>query len=264
MRHCPHIPAGRGEIFHAALKTRPYRRLAPPFFLATVVVLPAVRTPWHGSGSHRFSSDWNVKYGRARRDDTGRRQAGPARKGVMMSPLMLPSAQLRGDRIARLNLVAAAAMLAAASLLLVLFQWFSLQASLQRTLQIQAGMLAPAATLALRQDNLLAAEQTLAALAAAPHIEQALLYQPGGQPFARYARSAAGAAPTAPHAGMQVDFLTGNATFVQSLPGGGALLLRTSLAQQYRSLAHFAAFTLLLTALLLERRDWSTRTILPV
>ena len=63
----------------------------------------------------------------------------------MMSPLMLPSAQLRGDRIARLNLVAAAAMLAAASLLLVLFQWFSLQASLQRNLQIQAGMLAPAA-----------------------------------------------------------------------------------------------------------------------
>ena len=62
----------------------------------------------------------------------------------MMSPLMLPSAQLRGDRIARLNLVAAAAMLAAASLLLVLFQWFSLQASLQRNLQIQAGMLAVA------------------------------------------------------------------------------------------------------------------------
>ena len=178
----------------------------------------------------------------------------------MMAPLMLPSAQLRGDKVARLNLLAAAAMLAAASLLLVLFQWFFLQASLQRNLQIQAGMLAPAATLALRQDNLLAAEQTLAALAAAPHIEQALLYQPGGQPFARYARSAAGAAPAAARAGMQVDFLTGNATFVQSLPGGGALLLRTSLTQQYRSLAHFAAFTLLvslcafgLTALLVRR-----------
>ena len=178
----------------------------------------------------------------------------------MMAPLMLPSAQLRGDKVARLNLLAAAAMLAAASLLLVLFQWFFLQASLQRNLQIQAGMLAPAATLALRQDNRLAAEQTLAALAAAPHIEQALLYQPGGQPFARYTRSAAGAAPAAARAGMQVDFLTGNATFVQSLPGGGALLLRTSLAQQYRSLAHFAAFTLLvslcafgLTALLVRR-----------
>ena len=48
----------------------------------------------------------------------------------MMAPLTLPSAQLRGDRIARLNLMAAAAMLAGAGLLLVLFQWFSLQASL--------------------------------------------------------------------------------------------------------------------------------------
>ena len=63
----------------------------------------------------------------------------------MMVPLMLPSVQLRGDRIARLNLLAAAAMLATASLLLILFQLFSLQASLQRDLRIQADMLAPAA-----------------------------------------------------------------------------------------------------------------------
>ena len=60
----------------------------------------------------------------------------------MMLPLMLPSVQLRGDRIARLNLLAAAAMLATASLLLILFQLFSLQASLQRDLRIQADMLA--------------------------------------------------------------------------------------------------------------------------
>ena len=111
----------------------------------------------------------------------------------MMTPLILPSVQLRGDRIARLNLLAAAAMLAAASLLLVLFQWFFLQASLQRNLQIQAGMLAPAATLALRQDNRLAAEQTLASLSAAPQLQQAWLYTPYGTPFARYARSGADA-----------------------------------------------------------------------
>ena len=165
----------------------------------------------------------------------------------MMSPLMLPSAQLRGDRIARLNLVAAAAMLAAASLLLVLFQWFSLQASLQRNLQIQAGMLAPAASAALRQDNRLAAEQTLASLSAAPQLQQAWLYTPYGTPFARYARSGADAPPTAPRPGLHVDFLTGNAAFTESLPGGGALFLRTSLAQQYRSLAHFAGFTLLVS-----------------
>ncbi|MFA6069471.1 MAG: GGDEF-domain containing protein, partial [Janthinobacterium sp.] len=85
----------------------------------------------------------------------------------MMVPLMLPSVQLRGDRIARLNLLAAAAMLATASLLLILFQLFSLQASLQRDLRIQADMLAPAAAQAMRQDDRLAAQQVLAPLAAA-------------------------------------------------------------------------------------------------
>ena len=163
----------------------------------------------------------------------------------MMAPLTLPSAQLRGDRIARLNLMAAAAMLAGAGLLLVLFQWFSLQASLQRSLQIQADMLAPAATVALRQNNPIAAEQVLAPLVAAPHVQQALLYNPYGAPFARFARSGADAAPAAPRTGTQVSFLAGNATILKPLPGGGALLLRTSLAAQYRSLAQFAAFTLL-------------------
>ncbi|AQR70135.1 GGDEF-domain containing protein [Janthinobacterium sp. LM6] len=163
----------------------------------------------------------------------------------MMAPLMLPSAQLRGDRIARLNLLAAAAMLAMASLLLILFQLFSLQASFQRTLRIQADMLAPAATQAMRQDNRLAAQQLLASLAAAPHIRQALLYNPYGTPFARYARSGSDTAPTAPRRGLQIDYLDGSAAILTALPGGGALYLRASLAPLYASLAQFAAFTLL-------------------
>ncbi|KAB8056531.1 EAL domain-containing protein [Janthinobacterium sp. FT14W] len=163
----------------------------------------------------------------------------------MMAPLMLPSVQWRGDRIARLNLLAAAAMLAMASLLLILFQWYSLQASFQRNLRIQADMLAPAAALALRQDNPLAAQQLLAPLAAAPHVQQALLYSPYGAPFARYARSGSDAAPAAPRAGMQTDYLGGHAALLQTLPGGGALYLRASLAPLYVSLAQFSAFTLL-------------------
>ena len=163
----------------------------------------------------------------------------------MMAPLMLPSVQWRGDRIARLNLLAAAAMLAIASLLLILFQWYSLQASFQRNLRIQADMLAPAAALALRQDNPVAAQQLLAPLAAAPHVQQALLYSPYGAPFARYARSGSDAAPAAPRAGMQFDYLGGHAALLQTLPGGGALYLRASLAPLYLSLAQFSAFTLL-------------------
>ena len=163
----------------------------------------------------------------------------------MMVPLMLPSVQLRGDRIARLNLLAAAAMLATASLLLVLFQLFSLQASLQRDLRIQADMLAPAAAQAMRHDDRLAAQQVLAPLAAAPHVRQALLYSPYGTPFARYARSASDAVPTAPRNGQQIDYLDGSAALLQNLPGGGALYLRASLAPLFGSLAQFAAFTLL-------------------
>ncbi|MCX7290037.1 CHASE sensor domain-containing protein, partial [Janthinobacterium sp.] len=163
----------------------------------------------------------------------------------MMAPLMLPSVQWRGDRIARLNLLAAAAMLAIASLLLILFQWYSLQASFQRNLRIQADMLAPAAALALRQDNPVAAQQLLAPLAAAPHVQQALLYSPYGAPFARYAGSGSDAAPAAPQAGMQFDYLDGHAALLQALPGGGALYLRASLAPLYLSLAQFSAFTLL-------------------
>ncbi|MGK5035893.1 putative bifunctional diguanylate cyclase/phosphodiesterase [Janthinobacterium sp. LB3P118] len=163
----------------------------------------------------------------------------------MMVPLMLPSVQLRGDRIARLNLLAAAAMLATAGLLLILFQLFSLQASFQRNLCIQADMLAPAATQAMRQDDRLAAQQALAPLAAAPHIRQALLYSPYGSPFARYARSGSDAAPTAPRNGQQIDYLDGSAALLRTLPGGGALYLRASLAPLLSSLAQFSAFTLL-------------------
>ena len=163
----------------------------------------------------------------------------------MMVPLMLPSVQLRGDRIARLNLLAAAAMLATASLLLILFQLFSLQASLQRDLRIQADMLAPAAAQAMRHDDRLAAQQVLAPLAAAPHVRQALLYSPYGTPFARYARSASDAAPAAPRSGLQIDYLDGSAALLQNLPGGGALYLRASLAPLFGSLAQFSAFTLL-------------------
>ena len=165
----------------------------------------------------------------------------------MMAPSMLPSAQLRGDRIARRNLLCAAAMLAGASLLLILFQWFSLQTTLQRSLQIQADMLAPAATLALRQNNHLAAEQVLAPLSRDPQVQQALIYGAYGLPFARYARSGNDAAPAAPRAGIHVEPLASRATVLRALPGGGALYLRTSLGPQYRSLAQFAAFTALVS-----------------
>jgi len=158
--------------------------------------------------------------------------------------LTLPSARWRGDQVARQNLLIAGATLLAASLLLVLFQAVALQTELRRKLTVQANMLAPAASQALRQSRHLLAEQVLAPLSAAPDIEQALIYGPNGLPYARYARSSAEATPTVPQAGMHTDWLAGSASVLKELPGGGALLLRTSLASLYRSLAQFAAFTM--------------------
>lgn len=161
-----------------------------------------------------------------------------------MAPLAQPSAPWRGDQLARQNLLIAGATLLAASLLLVLFQAVALHAQLRRDLTLQASMLAPAASQALRQSTHLAAEHVLAPLAAAPHIEQALIYSPNGLPYARYVRSSTATTPTAPQAGMHSDWLAGSASMLTTLPGGGALLLRASLAPLYRSLAQFSAFTL--------------------
>ncbi|MFZ4874165.1 putative bifunctional diguanylate cyclase/phosphodiesterase [Janthinobacterium sp. Mn2066] len=162
----------------------------------------------------------------------------------MMALLAQPSAPWRGDRVARQNLLIAGATLLAASLLLVLFQAVALHAELRRDLTVQADMLAPAASQALRHSTHLGAEQALAPLAAAPHILQALIYTPNGLPYARYARSSAESTPTAPQAGMHTDWLAGSANILKELPGGGALLLRTSLAPLYRSLAQFSVVTL--------------------
>ena len=115
-----------------------------------------------------------------------------------MERLALPSAHMRGDRVARFNLLAATALVACTCLALVLFQFHALRTALQHNLEVQAAMLAPAAVEALRLQDRAAADQVLAPLAAAPTIEQALLYTPYGTPFARFARNAGDSAPAAP------------------------------------------------------------------
>ena len=84
------------------------------------------------------------------------------RMGGMMERLALPSAHMRGDRVARFNLLAASALVVCTCLALVLFQLYALRAALQHNLEVQAAMLAPAAVEALRLQDRAAAEQVLA------------------------------------------------------------------------------------------------------
>ena len=154
---------------------------------------------------------------------------------------------MRGDRVARFNLLAAAALMMVTGVMLVLFQLHALQGALGRSLQVQAAMLATPVAEALRRQDRLAAEQLLAPLAAAPAIEQALVYTPYGLPFSRFARSGSDLAPAAPVHGVHFAWADGNATLLARLPGGGALLLRSSLAPLYRSLLQSATFTALVS-----------------
>ena len=170
-----------------------------------------------------------------------------ANRGSMMERLALPSAHMRGDRVARFNLLAASALVVCTCVALLLFQLYALRAALQHNLEVQAAMLAPAAVEALRLQDRAAGEQVLAPLAAAPTIEQALLYTPHGRSFARFARRASDVLPAAPVSGMQFAWHAGNASLLSRLPGGGALLLRTSLQPLLRSLAQSAVFTLLVS-----------------
>ena len=171
----------------------------------------------------------------------------PATGDNMMASPTLPSAKMRGDRVARFNLLAAAALMMVTGVMLVLFQLHALQGALGRSLQVQAAMLATPVAEALRRQDRLAAEQLLAPLAAAPAIEQALVYTPYGLPFSRFARSGSDLAPAAPVHGVHFAWADGNATLLARLPGGGALLLRSSLAPLYRSLLQSATFTALVS-----------------
>ncbi len=185
------------------------------------------------------------KHGKARQDETGRRMTPSQTGDNMMTSPALPSAKMRGDRVARFNLLAATALLMCTSILLVLFQFYTLRGALERNLAIHAAMLATPVAEAMRRGDRLAVEQLLAPLAAAPAIEQALAYSTDGQPFARFARSGSDSAPAAPLHGMHVAWRDGHATLLARLPGGAALLLRAGLAPLYRSLLQSAAWTAL-------------------
>lgn len=74
-------------------------------------------------------------------------------------------------------------------IILIVQELFSFHFSLMDRLQVQARIIGANAASALMFTDQQAAEDTLKALAAAPHITRAVIYRPDGVPFAEYVRS---------------------------------------------------------------------------
>ena len=152
----------------------------------------------HGAKQHEAASEW-----------VNNMMAGPT----------LPSAKMRGDRVARFNLLAAAALMMCTSMMLVLFQFYALQRRARAQPASPCGHAGHAGGRGTCAGNdRLAAEQLLAPLAGAPAIEQALVYTPYGLPFARFARSGSDIAPAAPLHGMHFAWRDGHATLLAGCP----------------------------------------------
>ncbi|CDG83463.1 putative bifunctional diguanylate cyclase/phosphodiesterase [Janthinobacterium agaricidamnosum] len=160
----------------------------------------------------------------------------------MMARLNLPrSAHLIGGKMAMLNLITSAIMLAVASALLILFQLFALRGDLADDLRVQARMVAGAADSALAGNDRLAGQRALRLLGASPVIGRAALFNSDSKLFAAYGRDGA----TTPDVGHSPRFHPGHLDVSMALAAsGGALVIRADTGQVLRRLGAFAAFTL--------------------
>ncbi|MGH9432308.1 MAG: sensor histidine kinase [Terriglobia bacterium] len=106
-----------------------------------------------------------------------------------------------------MNLLVSAAALLLACAAFVAYDLMAFRTSMVRALSIQAQIVGSNCASALLFNDPHAAESTLAALKAAPHIITAAIYTSGGKPFARYWRERPGLAqPLLPMRTGQVEF----------------------------------------------------------
>lgn len=92
------------------------------------------------------------------------------------------------DRLTRMSTVSSGVALLFACAALMIYDVMTFRASIRDNLSIQAEIVGSNTQTALVFDDAAAAEQTLAALSAAPHLEAAVLHQPDGRRFAEYRR----------------------------------------------------------------------------
>lgn len=151
-----------------------------------------------------------------------------------------------GSQITRATVLTACSTLTIASLLLVLFQFFNLRASLAEDLRALARISGAGAADALRADGgPAAATAALAWLADAGTVRSATLYDGVGRPLAHFLRPGATAAPR--QTGMVgVSYAAGYLEVAEPVGRDAAatLVLQADLQPLYRRLAGYAALVL--------------------
>jgi len=152
------------------------------------------------------------------------------------------------QRIARSSLLGAAAALGLASLLLILFQFFTLRAALLEDLQVQARIIGSNSTAALLFSDQRAGAEILAALEASPSVSGAYILSARGEPLASYQRSKAAAALPQAAPGTDLRFVDVHEEVQANGSVIGSATIRASLTPLYQRLAAFAAYTLLVAA----------------
>jgi diguanylate cyclase (GGDEF)-like protein len=168
-------------------------------------------------------------------------------------PPHMPNLSLRpgplGSKVARSNMLMTGAALGVAGVLLVLFQFIALRATLLDDMQAQARMAGNNSAAALLFHDQRAASEMLAGLALSPAVDSAVILELNGYPLASYQRN--GAALPAPTAQLQSERHHFSVTALEVLEpvsanGAeiGSVVLRATLAPLYRRLFGFAAFTL--------------------
>ncbi|WP_317205053.1 putative bifunctional diguanylate cyclase/phosphodiesterase [Janthinobacterium sp.] len=167
-----------------------------------------------------------------------------------MARLQLPlSGRLVGSKMARLNLLTSAAVMAVASLLLILFQFIALRDALVGDLRIQARMVGANSAAALLFGDAGAGEEMLAGLAASPGVRNAAILGTDGRLFAHYRRADAPAmsAPSAQLRGAGFRFGADAVEVLEPIAANGAtigeVMLCAGMTRLYRRLLAYAAFT---------------------
>ena len=157
-----------------------------------------------------------------------------------------------GSKVVRSTMLAAGAALCLAGLLMVVFQFTALRATLLRDLQVQARIVGNNSTAALMFTDAHAAEEILGGLAASPSVLSANI-SIGTMPLAQFRRNGASVPELPPSDKNEslhqygMDFVEVQEPVVVDGRHVGSVAIRASLLPLYRRVLAFAGFTAIAT-----------------
>ena len=159
-------------------------------------------------------------------------------------------ARLLGKKMALTNIVTAAAALFVASVVLIAVQFLALRSEMVDELRVQARIIGTNSTAAVMFGDVRAGEEMLAALAMAPHVQCAGIFDARQAPLAGYARDPACQAPIPPSSltgtgfHVELDHVHVAEPIIANGQQVGTVIIRAGMDQMYSRLATYAGLTL--------------------